>query len=463
MKGIEMKPSILLVISFIIIKIIAATFIISPPVANASESIQSKADEYMIACQDMNLFSGSVLISKGGKVLLQKGYGMADREQKIENSAKTKFRICSLTKSFTAMAIMQLEEKGKLSVNDKLSKFIPDYPNGDKITIHHLLTNTSGIVDHTELPDFKTIRRTKPVTIEQTIATFKKRPLKFMPGEKFEYSNSNYILLGLISEKVSGKSYGDFIRGNIFVPLKMNNSGFEYYNKLIENFATGYKKSDITIIKADSRVMSNAHASGGLYSTIEDLYLWDRALYTDKLVGKETLNKMFTPFKDVYGYGWCIIDIFDKKVTTHGGDIEGYNTNITRFIDDDVCIIILSNFEHALTGKISMDLAAITFGKEYKLPQKQATGDNIYKNYNDYIGEYQLNPNVIFGITRKGNMLFFQQNDRDKLEILPESETEFFIREADIKVTFVRDSKKRVIQLILHLGDRDLPAQKISK
>lgn len=446
---------------FIIVVLFALTGLFNPRQILAGEDIQSKIDEYIRAYEEINWFSGAILVAKDGKVLVPKGYGMADREQKLENTTKTKFRICSLTKSFSAMAIIQLQEKDMLNVNDKLSKYIPDYPNGDKITIHHLLTHTSGIVNHTELPDFNTKRRTEPVTIEQTIAAFKKLPLEFVPGEKFEYSNSNYILLGLIIEKVSGKSYGDFIRENIFQPLKMNNSGFEYYNQPIKNFATGYTISDNKIIKADSRVMSNAHASGAIYSTVEDLYLWDRALYTNKLVSKETLSKIFTPFKGEYGYGWCIIDIFDRKVTTHGGDIEGFEAYITRFVDDDVCIITLSNFGHAPIGKINIELAAILFGEKYELPRKAKKDKAIYEKYKDYVGQYKLNQKLTFHITQNGNQLFCQLTGQNKLEIHPESETEFFFREVDATITFAKDEKGKVTKLTLQQSGHTVSAPKI--
>jgi len=358
------KPSV------IIAEILVAISIFFLPRANASENIRPQVREYIDAYQEMKLFSGSTLVAKGGKVLAKKGFGMADLENKIPNTPKTKFRIASLTKSFTAMAIMQLKQKGMLSLNDKLNKYIDDYPNGEEISILHLLTHTSGIVNHTELPGFYKERGTSPVTVEETIATFKNMPLLFKPGEKFEYSNSNYILLGFIIEKASGQNYGKFIEENIFKPLDMKNSGFEYYQQKVDNFAKGYILKNNKIIDADKRVMSNAHASGALYSTVGDLYIWDRALYTEKLLDKAALKKMFTPYKDQYGYGWGIARLFAKKIIAHNGDIEGYNTNIVRFVNDDICIIVLSNFEHAPTVKISKDLAAMVLGKKYKLPQK---------------------------------------------------------------------------------------------
>jgi len=433
----------------------------NPQKTLAGEDIQSKIDEYIRAYEEINWFSGAILVAKDNKVIFKKAYGKADYGNNIPNTLKTKFRICSLTKPFTAMAIMQLEEKGLLSLNDTLSKYIPDYPAGDKITIYHLLTHTSGIVNHTELPGFLTDRRLKPCSVNETINTFKNKPLEFNPGEKFEYSNSNYILLGLIIEKVSGVPYGDFIRDNIFKPLEMHNSGFEYHGQEIENFAKGYVLANGNITDAEFRVMSNAHASGALYSTVEDLYRWDRALYTEKLIDKSKLNDMFKPHKGKYGYGWGIDEIFNKKISAHGGEIEGFETYMTRFVDDDVCIITLSNFEHAPIGKINIELAAILFGEKYELPRKAKKDRAIYEKYKDYVGQYKLNQKLTFHITQNGDHLFCQLTGQDKFEIHPESETEFFPRGFDATITFERDEKGKVTKLILHQRGHTVPAPKI--
>jgi len=427
----------------------------------AGEDIQSKIDEYVYAYEGNNWFSGAILVAKDGKVLFEKGCGKADYENNIQNSPKTKFRTCSLTKAFTAMAVIQLEQKGMIVLNDKLTKFIPDYPNGDKITVHNLLTNTSGIVDHTILPDFNTERRLNPCPIEKTISTFKDKPLRFEPGEKFEYSNSNYIILGLIIEKVSGQSYAQYVENEIFKPLAMNDSGFEYPQQKYENFAYGYVAENDKVTLARSRIMSNAHASGALYSTVRDMYLWDRALYTTKLISQDRLNRMFEPFKGNYGYGWVIDQIFSRKSIRHAGEIEGYQSNITRFPQDDVCIIILSNFENAPVTRISEDIAAIIFGQAYKLPQKVNSSDKVIRHYPAYVGIYQLKPNLALQITETNNRLFCQASGQDKFELHPVLETEFILREIDAKITFVRDGKGKVANLILHQKGRDFPAPKI--
>src|SRR3990172_579170 len=187
-------------------------------------TVQAKVDEYINAYVNMEQFSGSILIAKGGNILVSKGYGMANYELDVPNGPKTKFRIGSVTKQFTAMAIIQLQEKGLLIFNDPLSKFIPDYPRGNEITLLHLLNHTSGIFNYNESKELQE-KMKYPISLERLVESFKNTPLEFTPGEKYQYSNSNYVLLTYIIEKVSGKSYETYLQENIFQPLGMNNSG----------------------------------------------------------------------------------------------------------------------------------------------------------------------------------------------------------------------------------------------
>ncbi len=424
------------------------------------EITENEADKYIDALVKKNLFSGSVLIAHDGKIILKKGYGKANHEFDADNNSKTKFRIGSLTKQFTAMSIMILAEKKQLDVNDTISKYIPDYPDGNKIKIVHLLTHTSGIPDHTELPCFNKERRVYQQELLNTINTFKNLPLQFSPGEKFKYSNSGYILLGYIIEKISGISFQDFVKTHIFKPLKMDDSGFEVSDRIIKFKASGYKLIDGKIVKAAYRNISNAHASGALYSTIEDLYLWDRALYTDSLISYDSLKKMFTPYTKHYGYGWGIVNIFGHKMVGHNGETEGYSSNITRFADADLCIIVLSNLETASVGKIAMDLASIILEEDKNEPGSKKAyviDPDILK---DYTGEYELRPNLIFTITEENSNLYCQLTGQGRLMLHPESESVFFLKEVRAKISFIRDKNNLVEKLVLHQGGRETPAKK---
>jgi len=423
--------------------------------------VQEKVDDYIDAYVQMSRFSGSILIAKRGQVLVNKGYGYASYGFEVNNNPQTKFRIGSLTKGFTAVAIMQLVENNKLKLNDRLIKFIPDYSRGNEITIKHLLTNTSGIPNHTELEDFNRERRVFHYGIIETIQLFKNKPLEFEPEEKFSYSNSNYLLLGYIIEQISNMTYAEYVKQNILDPLQMLNSGYERPEEIIKNMAQGYCIKNNEIVKAKFRDMSNAHASGALYSTTGDLYKWDRALYTDKLMSNNYRDLMFTPFKDNYGFGWGIVDVFNHKMIAHSGEIDGFTSNISRFPDEDVCIIILSNFEHTPISRINKDIIAIVFGKEYKTPKAVNTVKLPEKVLQSYIGKYEVKPGFVFEVTFSDGSLFCQPTSQPKLELLPVSKTEFTLLKVDAKISFVKGSNQKVEKLILNQGGNKIPALKI--
>lgn len=332
----------------------------------------SELDTTLANLAEKNLFSGSVLIGRQGTILLSRGYGLADRKQHISNTAQTRFRLGSLTKQFTALAILVLESQGKLNVKDPICTYLVDCPNAWKaITIHRLLTHTSGIPDFTSLTDYTSTRAT-PSTPNQTIARFKDLPLDFQPGEKWSYSNSGYVLLGKIIEKVSGQSYEDFLHESIFSPLNLHDTGYDHN---ANNLAVGYSDwySDLP---ADYIDMSIPYAAGALYSTVEDLYQWEQALFTEQLVSRSYLDAMFAPEADIpdgggwaygsggwaYGYGWFIGTERGRSVAQHGGGIEGFANIVTRYPKEQIVIIVLSNEQNRDVYNIHDTLSNILFG-----------------------------------------------------------------------------------------------------
>ncbi|MBC6434527.1 beta-lactamase family protein [Nostoc sp. HG1] len=343
----------------------------TPAAPQSAQQIVVKAEEYMNAAVRVNRFSGSILVARDGKPLISKGYGMANLELDVPNNPQTVFRLGSLTKQFTAMAIMILQERGKLHTNDLICNYLSDCPAAwQSITIRSLLTHTSGIPNYTSLPNsLQTMQL--PSTHANLVDRFKNMPLEFTPGEKFKYTNSGYYLLGMIIEQVSGKSYADFLQENIFAPLGMTHTGYDSHNRLIKNRAGGYELQDNSIINASYIDMSIPFAAGALYSTTEDLLLWDQALYTEKLVSRKILAEIFTPFKDGYGYGWGITKRFDRQMIGHDGGINGFSSSIIRFPSDHVTAIVLSNNQNAPSGEIASSLAAIVFGAPYKMPQER--------------------------------------------------------------------------------------------
>ncbi len=326
-----------------------------PPATATSPSEITESDAVLGDLARQSLFTGSVLIAKEGQVLLSRGYGLADREQNIPNTPQTRFRLGSVTKQFTAMAILILEKQGRLDVQDPICKYIPDCPSTwDAITIKHLLTHTSGIPDFTSFADYLGSRAV-PTTPIQTIDRFKDKPLDFQPGEKFSYSNSGYIVLGYIVERASGQTYEDFLKQSIFTPLNLRDTGYDH---LTDGLAVGYADKYSTR-PADFIDMSIPYAAGGLYSTVEDLYRWDQSLYTEQLVPKATLAEMFAPQVDIagsglaYGYGWVTgKDASGLSTNMHEGGIEGFTTVIARYPDDHVTIIILCNQQDINPGLV---------------------------------------------------------------------------------------------------------------
>ncbi len=348
---------ILLIFALVLSIITLAACAAKDPYLAVSKSAEqsdiiAKLDDFMTDFSDTYSFSGSVLIAKSGEVLLNKGYGMADYDNSIPNNPHKVFYVASVTKQFTATAIMMLQERGLLSTTDTLDKYFPDFPEGEKISIHNLLTHTSGLKDFYP----QSVVETKVYTPDDLINIFKGKLLNFEPGKKYQYSNSNYALLGAIIEKVSGISYEDFLRENIFKPLEMNSTGFNLKDFPADNQTKGYiniqRQEDsnhkVTYMTSKSRIFEPTmlYSAGNICTSTEDLYKWDQALYTEKIVKKETLEKMFTPFMENYGYGWTIMKWGSNNMIFHAGKTFGYYSVIVRYPDTKYVLIILSNREN---------------------------------------------------------------------------------------------------------------------
>jgi CubicO group peptidase (beta-lactamase class C family) len=325
-----------------------------------------------IRAQTQAGFMGSVLIAKAGQALLEWGVGMESVELHTPNKPATRFRIASLTKQFTATSIMQLQEAGKLHVEDLACQYIDNCPDAWKnITIYQLLTHTSGIYDpwwipQSYSPEFMRV----PLDPLQLLMVTRDIPLVFAPGTSFRYSNSNFIFLGVIIEKVAGVKYADYLQKHIFEPIGMTNTGYDVTTNVLTDRAAGYNTGPSGLYNADFIDMSLGFAAFGLYSTVGDLYLWDRALYTDTLLTKASRDAMYTPSaaNPAYGFGWDIATWSGHKEIGHVGDVNGFLSCIARFPDDDATIIVLSNNESEDSYLIARDLAAILFAPKTTPP-----------------------------------------------------------------------------------------------
>ena len=405
-------------------------------------------------------FSGTVLLARNGQVLYCRGYGMANLELDVPCTAATKFRLGSITKQFTAMAILILQERGKLAVTDKLKKFIPCAPKTwDDITINNLLTHTSGVPNYTSFPDFlKTIRN--PVTLDDLIAKFKDKPLDFKPGEKFKYSNSGYIVLGKIVEAASGRPYAEFLKEAIFDPLQMHDTGYDNTASVIKNRASGYSRMlGLAPTNAMYIDMSIPHAAGALYSTVLDLLKWDRALDSEKLIRRKAIEAMFTPFKDRYGYGWSIDNKFNQPRHAHGGGIPGFVTDIERYPREKLLVVVLSNLENSRVGRISSDLAAIALGEPYVIPREPKRVEVAVALLATYAGVYQADAaegreKLLITVTQDGNTLRVEPKGQGRVLAIPESATRFYLKGADATLEFTRDQKGAVSHLTLLQDNR---------
>ena len=429
--------------------------------AQEAAPLTSKFDEYLSAAAKQG-FTGSALVAKDGKVVFSKGYGMANVEWDIPNTPQTKFRLGSITKQFTAASILLLQERGKLSVQDPICKYFDSCPESWKeITIHHLLTHTSGVPNFTSFPDYqKTMMM--PVTMESLVSRFKDKPLDFKPGERMSYSNSGYVALGYIIEKVAGETYESFLRKNIFDPLKMADTGYDCPTTILKNRATGYSSMNGKRINSEYLDMSIPHAAGALYSTVEDLFTWNEALFSDKLLSAKSREAMMTVDKNNYAYGLAVTQQHNRKMVSHGGGINGFNTILARFPEEKVTIVVLRNADYGFSSpnKISQDLAAIVFGEKYEIPRERVAIKIDPKILDAYVGQYELNPNFIITMIREGDRLMTQLTGQPKFELFPESEAKFFLKVVDAQVTFVKDDKGAVTHLILHQGG-DQKAKKI--
>ncbi len=312
-----------------------------------------------------NHFMGSVLVARGDKVLFSKGYGFANLEWDIPNTPDTKFRIGSLTKQFTAVLILKLEEQGKLSVNDPVKKYIPDAPAAwDKITLFHLLTHTSGLPDYTSLPDYPKLQ-TLPTTAAGIMARFRDKPLEFQPGEKFKYCNSGYVMLTAVVEKVAGVPYEQFLQDQIFTPVGLKDTGYDSASRVIHHRATGYLLNAGNQIENSRFVdMTVPQGAGALYSTTEDLLKWELAMFGGKVLKAASFEKMTTPVKNNYGFGLFIRTANQHKMIEHTGGIDGFNTDLAYYPDDKVTIVVMRNINlPSRQTEITNKLAAVYFGQ----------------------------------------------------------------------------------------------------
>jgi CubicO group peptidase (beta-lactamase class C family) len=415
-----------------------------------AQSLESKIDKILSNQFKSNETGVSALVAKDGKVLYRKAFGKANLELNVNMTSENIFEVGSITKQFTSVSILMLLEEGTLSLEDEITKFIPDYPtNGKKITIHHLLTHTSGIKSYTSMPSFEKI-----IAIDETplafIDFFKNEPMDFDPGEKYSYNNSAYFILGYIIEKASGISYPEFIKERIFDKIDMKSSYYGSRRKLIKNRASGYGKTD-QFVNAQYLSLTLPYAAGSIMSTVDDMLKWQTAIGTNVFVKKETINKVFTNYtlnngdKINYGYGWSLNEINDVATIEHGGAIPGYLSMGIFVPSENVYVILFSNCDCQSPEAIALEIAALAINKPKF--EKGSTVKLSTEQLNNWVGAYKFNGEVLRFITLKDGQLYSQREGSPEVyKIFPTSATSFSFENGFISYDFlIKDGKKTAL------------------
>lgn len=417
-----------------------------------------QAAKYMRERVRVTGFSGAVIVAHDGRPVFREAYGLANHELSVANTPKTKFRLGSITKQFTAAAILLLEERGKLKIADPVNKYLSDWPKAwEEVTIHHLLSHTAGLPRLTTqvLTDVSGLSRVTPPPFRAIRDLYKPgeelQQLDFKSGEKFAYNNQGYIVLGMLIEKISGKTYCEFMREEVFRPVGMTDTDCEEPGMILKQRASGYIRVDGTTANAGYIDMRFPGGAGAIFSTVDDLLLWDRMLASDRLLSAGRA-KLFTRVKGDYAYGWWIQTKVKRNVQWHRGTVSGFMAMIARYPDESLFIAVLSNFERTQVRAIATELAAIAFGEKYEFPRERKEIKIEPGSYDAYVGKYTKDgkPDDAFALVRDGSKLMMQiPPGQTVFEIFPESPVQFFAKWGEYYLTFVKSDEGKVTHVLI--------------
>lgn len=386
-------------------------------------------------------FNGTILVSKDNRILLNKGYGYRNKDRNLPNTPKSIFLIGSITKQFTAEVVLMLAHEKKLALNDKLSKYYSGYREGDSITLENLLTHTSGIPDYTQNDDWQKGNLEAPMPIQDVVSAMLAQPLKYRPGSGWNYSNTNYLLLGLIIERVTGKSYYTNVRQRIFKPLGMTHSGFDLAHLRDDNKTTGYYyvRNDSFIVApvVDS---TQTNSAGAIYSTTEDMKKWNDALQHYRLLPKYWQDKAFVTLKNNYGYGWENDTLCGLKLLHHSGHIHGYNSNFYHIPDEHMCVVVLTNMMKTGADPVAYarDVVRALYDPAYTIPAVRREAKISKEVQKRYEGVYALvdDSSLHFTFEMRKDQLYLTVTGQRSVPLLPQSETLFFTKVVDAQIEF---------------------------
>jgi CubicO group peptidase (beta-lactamase class C family) len=429
---------------------------------------QQEMDTFVQAHLATGNFMGAVLVARGDEVLFQGGYGKANLELDVPNTPETVFRLASLTKQFTAAAILQLQDQGKLSVNDTLDRYLPDFPNGSEITLHQLLNHSSGIPDPEYIAEGSNGSELRQAhTFDEMISQVAGQPLEFTPGSQYSYCNICYMMLGRIVEKVSGQSYADYLAEHIFQPAGMTTTGIDEAGPIVPHRAAGYAWDGTTYRNAEFLDMSNVGGAGILNSTVLDMYKWDRALYTDAILSPAAREAYFAPSVSMgegksYAYGWVIKETPEHTLAEHSGEVNGFITFAIRDPATQLYVVVLSNVENPAAQDVAQGLAAIAYGEPYDMPGQPPAVEVDPAILEKYAGSYQVSADMTFTITTEAGRLFAEVPKQPKFEIFPTSETDFFAKTPDVHLHFEVGADGTVTEVVIQEGGQEIHAAKVA-
>jgi D-alanyl-D-alanine carboxypeptidase len=385
---------------------------------------------------EADLFAGGILVAQNGAPLMRRGFGLANREWNVPHSVTGKFRLGSLTKQFTATAILQLMEQGRLALDDKVAQHLHDAPTAwADVSLFHLLTHTSGIPSYTSLPHFFAQEARRDRSPRELIALTESMALDFPPGSAFKYNNGGYVMLGRIIELLACQSYETYVRENILDPLGLRDTGYEHVEPIIPERVAGYRLRDGEIENAGFLAMSVPYAAGAFYSTLDDLLTWQCALVAAKPFSAASAALMFKDQGHGYGFGWGIQSQFGRRQFVHAGGINGFSVVVSFYPDDDLFIAVLANIQAAPVQKIARDLAALHFGIEETKPSLVLDAALLA----DYVGTYRLASGKKLHITQEGARLFAETGDYARQEFVATDDQTFTARLVDWELRFAAD------------------------
>ena len=428
-------------------------------------SLQSRLEAYLTAAAQAWGFQGSVLVARGEEIVLKTGLGTAVYEGKIPNTPRTKFLIASMTKTLTAAAVMKLREEGRVSLDETVADYLPEFKDivGHEMTLRHLLSHTSGLPEFSpQMVDISNMRA--PVASRLLVESIRGKEPLFQPGKGAEYSNIGYVLLGLVIEKVSGLSYEDWMEEHIFSPLGMADTGVYSDFPFPAGFACGYIRDGNGNLKLAPYIHPSwAFSAGALFSTAEDLFKWGRALSTGMLLSKESVRVMFRAQSDSFGLGWIVGEAFNRKTAAHGGGAPGYISWMELWPDEEVFTVVLSNVSGIPGGEIGRSLAALVFGESCEMPVHRAAlaiGPEVLKEFE---GGFRQDSGEISEVVLEKKSLFVIR-DGSRFPILPYRRDRFFLPSyPGALIRFVRDGRGAVSGFISHELGVDKHALKLHR